>query len=129
MRCWNSMHELSICQAIVAQVERIAAQHAATTVASITLRIGPLSGVEAMQLEHAYPLAVAGTVLDRARLVIDSVPVRVRCRTCLEESAATPNRLVCAHCGEWRTDIVSGDELLLASVELDHAEALSAILQ
>jgi hydrogenase nickel incorporation protein HypA/HybF len=122
------MHELSICQAIVAEVERIARQHDAA-VASITLKIGPLSGVEAMQLEQVYPLAVAGTVLNRARLVIESVPVRVRCRTCLEESGAAPNCLVCAHCGDWHTKIVSGDELLLASVELDRlcVETVAAV--
>ena len=122
------MHELSICQAVVAEVERIARQHDAA-VASITLKIGPLSGVEAMQLEQVYPLAVAGTVLNRARLVIDSVPVRVRCLTCLEESDAAPNRMVCAHCGDWHTKIVSGDELLLASVELDRlcVETVAAV--
>jgi hydrogenase nickel incorporation protein HypA/HybF len=122
------MHELSICQAIVAEVERIARQHDAA-VASITLKIGPLSGVEAKQLEQVYPLAVAGTVLNRARLIIDAVPVHVRCRTCLEESAAAPNRMVCAHCGDWHTEIVSGDELLLASVELDRlcVETVAAV--
>ena len=112
------MHELSICQAIVAAVERIARQHDAA-VASITVKIGPLSGVEATQLEQVYPLAVAGTALDRARLVIDFVPVRVRCQACGEESPAAPNRIVCAHCGDWHTEIMSGDELLLASVELE----------
>jgi len=117
------MHELSICQAIVAEVERIARQHEAAAVSSITLRIGPLSGVETVQLEQAYPLAVAGTVLAGARLVIDSVPVRVRCRVCRQETAAAPNRMVCARCGDWRTELVSGDELLLASVELDRAGA------
>jgi hydrogenase nickel incorporation protein HypA/HybF len=114
------MHELSVCQAIVAEVERIARQHEAA-VASITLKIGPLSGVEAMLLEQAYPLAVAGTALARARLLIDTVPVRVKCRICGKESGAAPNRMLCAECGDWRTEVVSGDEMLLASVELDRA--------
>lgn len=112
------MHELSICQAVVEQVERIARQHEAT-VASITLKIGPLSGVEAMLLEQAYPLATAGTALARAKLLIDTVPVRVRCRVCGQESGAAPNRMLCAACGDWQTDLVSGDEMLLASVELE----------
>ena len=75
------MHELSVCQAIVTQVEQIALQHQAE-VFSITLRIGPLSGVEASLIEQAYPLAVAGTGLSAARLIIDSLPVRVRCLSC-----------------------------------------------
>jgi hydrogenase nickel incorporation protein HypA/HybF len=30
-----------------------------------------------------------------------------------------PNRLVCGACGDWRTDLAAGDEMLLLSVELD----------
>ena len=112
------MHELSVCQAIVTQVEQIALQHQAE-VFSITLRIGPLSGVEASLIEQAYPLAVAGTALSAARLIIDSLPVRVRCLSCHEETVAAPNRMLCARCGDWHTELVSGDELLLASVELN----------
>ena len=113
------MHELSVCQAVIAQVERIARQHDDTRVASITLRIGWLSGVEGSLLERAYPLAVAGTSLSAARLVIETSPVRVRCRSCLAESDAEPNRLLCGVCGDWHTDLTSGDELLLTSVELE----------
>jgi hydrogenase nickel incorporation protein HypA/HybF len=111
------MHELSVCQNLVMQVERIAREQNAR-VSSITIKIGPLSGVEAALVEQAYPLAVAGTCLSAARLIIDSLPVRVHCRICQQDTAAAPNRLVCAHCGDWRTELLSGDELLLSSVEL-----------
>jgi len=122
------MHELSVCQDLVSQVERIARQHQAQ-VSSITVRIGPLSGVEPALLEQAYPLAVAGTCLAMARLVIDSLPVRVRCRSCHEDSDAAPNRMLCASCGDWRTDLLSGDELQLASVELNRTPIAGAAIQ
>jgi Zn finger protein HypA/HybF involved in hydrogenase expression len=32
-----------------------------------------------------------------------------------------PNRLLCGQCGEFRTHIVTGDEMTLQSVELDKA--------
>jgi len=111
------MHELSVCQELVMQVEQIARENQAR-VSSITVRIGPLSGVEPALVEQAYPLAVAGTCLSAARLVIDSIPVRVHCRSCKQDTIAAPNRMLCAECGDWRTDLLSGDELLLASVEL-----------
>ena len=112
------MHELSVCQELVAQVEQLAIQERAR-VCSITLRIGPLSGVEPALLEQAYPLAVAGTALSAARLVIEALPVRVHCRRCLQDTEAAANRMLCAHCGDWRTELLSGDELLLSSVELN----------
>jgi hydrogenase nickel incorporation protein HypA/HybF len=113
------MHELSVCQGLLAQVETLAAQHAAQRVVSITLHIGPLSGVEAGLLQQAFSLARAGTCAAQAALVIESLPVRVRCQRCAQESEVLPNRLLCGHCGDYHTQLISGDEMLLASLELD----------
>ncbi|NKN32908.1 hydrogenase maturation nickel metallochaperone HypA [Marichromatium bheemlicum] len=112
------MHELSVCQALLDQVERIADEHGATRVERILLRIGPLSGVEPSLLEHAYPLAAAGTRAEHAILAIEPAPVRVHCLDCGAESAAVPNRLLCGRCAGYRTRLVSGDEMLLANLEL-----------
>ena len=113
------MHELALCQAMMSQVETIAREHRASRVTSITLGIGPLAGVEAQLLRHAYPIASAGTIAEGAALVIEATPIRVRCKRCDEESDALVNRLVCGLCGDWRTELLSGDEMLLVSVELD----------
>jgi len=116
------MHELAVCQALVDQVEKIAREREAVRVVSILVRIGPLSGVEAKLLEHAYPLASAGSLAADAELVLETLPVRVRCLACRVESEVVPNRLVCASCGNWETRVVSGEELILASVELETLE-------
>ncbi len=112
------MHELSVCRAMLAQVAEIAGRHGARRVQGIVVRIGPLSGVEPALLARTFPLARAGTVAAHAELTIEPQPVRVRCDACGAESAATPSRLLCAACGDWRTRLISGDELVLASVEL-----------
>jgi hydrogenase nickel incorporation protein HypA/HybF len=112
------MHELSVCLSLLEQVERIAAEHRASRVERILLRIGPLSGVEAELLRNAYPLAAAGSVAEDAVLDIEPAPVRVRCNTCGAETDALPNRLLCGACGDWQTRLVSGDEMLLANLEL-----------
>lgn len=112
------MHELSVCQGMLSQVEAIARAHHASAVRGIRLRIGPLSGVEPQLLEQAFPLAVAGTVAEHAALAIETLPVRVHCDTCGADTDAAPNRLLCGACGDWHTRLISGDELLLASVEL-----------
>ncbi|ARU32320.1 hydrogenase nickel incorporation protein HypA [Sulfuriferula sp. AH1] len=112
------MHELAVCQALVAQSIDIAQQHAALGVAVIRLHIGPLSGVEPALLQSAFPLAAAGTLAAAAQLVITPQPVRVRCKTCGADSEATPNRLLCGVCGDYHTQLVSGDEMLLVNLEL-----------
>ena len=112
------MHELSVCQALITQVQGIATQHGALAVKLIRLQIGPLSGVEASLLENAFPLASAGTVAENAVLYIDRLPVRVRCQQCGAETEAAVNRLICGKCGDYHTQLISGDEMMLASVEL-----------
>jgi len=104
------------------QVEAIARDNSALRVASITLGMGPLSGVEEQLLQNAYPIASAGTLAAGAELLIHSIPVRVRCSECGEESEAAANRLICGYCNNWRTELISGDELLLIRVELDKAK-------
>ena len=48
------MHELSICQALLDQVENVARDHGARRVSRVALRIGALSGIEPELLEHAF---------------------------------------------------------------------------
>jgi hydrogenase nickel incorporation protein HypA/HybF len=113
------MHELAICQSLIDQIETIAEERNALSVTSIVVGIGPLSGVEAQLLKNAYPVASAGTVAEHAVLVIESLPIRVKCGSCGSESDALPNKLVCKQCGDWRTTLITGDELMLMSLELE----------
>ena len=119
------MHEMSICLALIEQVERIAAEREARKVTRISVSIGPLSGIEATLLERAFPLAAAGTCAENAYLDIDSVGIVVQCHECGRESSAAANRLLCGSCGDYRTRIVSGDEMILQRVELDVPEPRS----
>ena len=112
------MHELSVCLALMQQVERIAREHEAESVERIVLQVGPLSGVEALLLERAWPLASTGTLAQQAQLVIETAPVRVHCTQCDTVSNVLPNRLLCSACGDFRTRLISGDEMLLVNLEL-----------
>ncbi|PCJ84881.1 MAG: hydrogenase nickel incorporation protein HypA [Thiotrichaceae bacterium] len=113
------MHELAICQSLIDQVEDIALERNAQSVSLIIIAIGPLSGVEAPLLKNAYPLACIGTVAENSELVIELLPIRVKCMQCGSESEVLPNKLICKKCGDWRTELVSGDEMMLMSVELE----------
>jgi hydrogenase nickel incorporation protein HypA/HybF len=113
------MHELSVCLGLIGQVERIALEHNARAVDKIMVRIGPLSGVEIPLLRRAYTLACAGTIAANAELVTETQPLHVSCETCGVVSEAQINRLICGACGDYHTRLVSGDEMILESVELD----------
>ncbi|MFO1418297.1 MAG: hydrogenase maturation nickel metallochaperone HypA [Methylotetracoccus sp.] len=112
------MHELSLCMDVIEQLTALAAEHRARAVSSVTVRIGPLSGVEPGLLESAFVIARDGTVADGANFIVEAAPVRVRCNRCERESEAQPTDLRCPSCGNEDTHLVTGNELTLASVEL-----------
>jgi len=115
------MHELSVCLSVLDQVRSIAAERNAESVQRIELRIGPLSGVEVDLLRSAWPMAAVGTIAVDAELLIEEAAIVVRCESCDSETPAVANRLVCGECGDFRTTVISGDEMILQRVELETA--------
>ncbi|MCU7923639.1 MAG: hydrogenase maturation nickel metallochaperone HypA [Candidatus Thiodiazotropha sp. (ex Dulcina madagascariensis)] len=113
------MHELSVCLAMLNQVSDIAERERAANVTRIVIRVGPLSGVVPELLQQAFTIARAGTIAEQAELLTEEQPVRVQCLRCGSECEARTNRLMCCECGDFRTRLISGDELLLASVEFN----------
>jgi hydrogenase nickel incorporation protein HypA/HybF len=113
------VHELSVCQGLLRQVDRIAAENAARAVDRIVLRVGALSGVEPDLLTHAFDIARMGTVAENAVLEIERGPVTVRCRQCGGSGEVPSNRLLCPACGDWRVEVTGGEDLLLLSLDLE----------
>jgi hydrogenase nickel incorporation protein HypA/HybF len=112
------MHELAICQALLSQVEEIAQQNRAVRVTRIDLKIGPLSGVVPVLLQRTFLVARHGTLAEEAVLATEEMPPRVRCQGCGMESVVPTNKLLCPNCGDYHTTLLGGDELILASLEL-----------
>jgi hydrogenase nickel incorporation protein HypA/HybF len=113
------MHELSICQGLLSQVGKVAADNNARSVELIRIRVGRLSGVEPSLLAHAFEIARAGTAASEAVLEIEEGPVVVNCRECGSSGEVPSNRLVCPRCGDWRVKVTEGEDLLLLSVEIE----------
>jgi hydrogenase nickel incorporation protein HypA/HybF len=112
------MHEMSICQGLMSQVEKIAQERGAGRVDLIVLSIGPLAGVEPELLSRAFEVARAETVANDAELEIETGPVVVECRSCGTSGEAQVNRLLCPSCGDWKVNLVQGDEMLLLRLEV-----------
>ncbi|GGJ26782.1 hydrogenase maturation nickel metallochaperone HypA [Streptomyces brasiliensis] len=119
------MHEMSIALAVIDQVEE-AAERAGdvTAVRSVRLQVGELAGVVPDALSFSFELACAGTLLEGAALVTETVPGRARCETCAHEWAVgMPPRLTCPRCEGGTTDLLAGRELRIAGVDWEDGPA------
>jgi len=116
------MHELSLAQGLVEQVQRAAAAEGAVRVLGLTLVMGAYSGVDREAFEFAFPLAAEGTCLEGAELRIEEIPVTVYCLSCQKESNPEIPYLICSHCGSTDLKLTGGREFLIQSVELEIEE-------
>jgi hydrogenase nickel incorporation protein HypA/HybF len=114
-----NVHEVSVCMALLKQVTELARSQDAISVQVITLRIGPLSGVEPNLLRRAFGQARRGTLAERGRLRIEATPVQVHCRCCETDTTVVSGQLLrCGCCGGSETTLTSGTELLLVDLLL-----------
>ncbi|MBF0219149.1 MAG: hydrogenase maturation nickel metallochaperone HypA [Gammaproteobacteria bacterium] len=113
------MHELSLCSNLVAQLQQLADGYPQLRLVEVHLTVGPLAGVEPALLQHAFPVAAAGTVAAEATLRMTVGTVQIFCPRCQRQSEASANNLSCRYCHEWQTQLVSGDELILQRVEFE----------
>jgi hydrogenase nickel incorporation protein HypA/HybF len=91
---------------------------------AVHVRVGALSGVVKDALLFSFEVAAAGTPISGARLVIEVVPLVVRCASCAEERELEGFPLACPVCGSPTPDVVRGRELDLVALEVEeHAAA------
>jgi len=113
------MHELSLAQELIEQLQRVAAQEHAIRIVRVTVEIGPYSGVEADAFEFAFGLAAGDTLAEGAELIMDKRPVTVSCLRCGGLTQPEPDCLVCKTCGSSEVRIEGGREFLIREIELE----------
>ena len=117
------MHELGLLRSVVVAVERAATNTGARGVEAVGLRVGSLSGAVPEALVGAWPIAVAGTVVEGARLDLEVIPAAVWCPNCREEQPIDEfYALTCPVCGTPAGNLVHGREFEVAYADLDLPE-------
>lgn len=109
------MHELSIAQSIVDTVLASTAERPTAAVASIHLRIGPLSDIAQDALQFGFDVITRGTRLEHTMLAIEAVSIVARCRKCNLDFDVHNFLFLCPECGNVDVQLLRGNEL-----EIDH---------
>ena len=115
------MHEISLVQGLLQQLEDLAAENEAGKILSVTMEIGPLSGVVVDSFRFGFEILSAESELVKgARLIIESPPARYRCTRCghvVETADVRPDS--CPACGDLLLFPEGGDDLVLRQVEME----------
>ena len=118
------MHELSVAESLVEIACEKAEELGGVSVEALHVRLGPLAGVVKEALLFSFDLATEGTIVAGARLVVEDVPLTVRCPDCREDRIVEgPPRLRCPECGAATPEVVSGRELELRALEVSESAA------
>jgi hydrogenase nickel incorporation protein HypA/HybF len=108
------MHEMSICSALVKIVE----QHAeGRPVETVRVDVGHLTQVVPHTLVYSWEIIVSGTDLEGSVLEINHIPAVIECNECGATTTVEVPVFRC-RCGSTETAVVSGEELLVRSLEL-----------
>ena len=113
------MHELSIAQALVDQVEEARVSNGGGRVLTVEVRIGTWRLVVPEILTSYYASIVRGTPLEGSSLEIESVTATARCRSCDRVFPVEEAWVVCPDCASLGADLLSGRELDLVGLELE----------
>lgn len=117
------MHELSLCSSIADTVNAHADGRA---VRAVNLRIGHLRQVVPETLQFCWSMQSADSPLADTELVIEHVPAVVSCRACAATTTLEHPIPVCGTCGSGDVEMLSGEEFLIASIDLDQSDAATA---
>jgi hydrogenase nickel incorporation protein HypA/HybF len=110
------MHEFSIVQSIIDIAEKTAREHQAGQIASVEVEIGQAAGVVQEALEFAWESAIKDTMLNRASLVVKSIPVELACRHCGTHYSPEEIYETCPVCGKTDPEILKGLELRVSAI-------------
>jgi hydrogenase nickel incorporation protein HypA/HybF len=113
------MHELSVAQALVEQVEGARVANGGGKVIAVEVRVGEWRQVVPEILTSYFDHLTRGTVLEGARLEIDHVAASAHCGSCARVFALDDIFLICPDCGSRACELLTGRELDLVGLELD----------
>ncbi len=111
------MHEYSIVSSLIDRVEAEVKKNGATSVGSLTVQIGEISGVDSRLLAIAFDTFRERTCCANAELKIENVPATWKCPKCGTPPVAG-GPLRCFPCNQ-PAELVAGDEIILAHLELE----------
>ncbi|KIZ43178.1 MULTISPECIES: hydrogenase maturation nickel metallochaperone HypA [Rhodopseudomonas] len=112
------MHEMTICEQIIGQLEDERLRRGFAMVKRLRLEIGLLSCLDPDALRYAFEISTRDTFLDGVVLQIDRPPGQAKCLDCGAEVTVSSRLDICPSCGGNRLDASGGTQMRLIEMEI-----------
>ena len=113
------MHEMSITQSILDIALSVSKEHGGLKVEEIRIRMGEYSGVVPQLIQEYFDIISRDTLAEKAKLVINRVPVTVKCRACGFSGEIDKRKVICPVCGGVDLKLLTGREFYVESLEVE----------
>jgi len=114
------MHELAIAQNILRIVEdEMGSRRLQDGLRKIHLKAGKMHAIIPESLAFNFNVIKRQSPLtELAELIIEEIPLVIRCRSCAHQTGIDEALFLCPACGSPAIDIISGQELYIDSLDL-----------
>lgn len=113
------MHEMSLAEAVLQQVEDTARREAATRVRRVILAIGRLAAVEPDALRFCFASVSRGTLAAGALLEIEEIAGAGWCQQCAATVPMVERYAACPLCGAFQLQATAGTEMRVREIDIE----------
>src|SRR5262249_29741758 len=109
------MHELAIAEGVLAVVLDAAQGQ---NVKKVHVHAGALQMIVPDSLSFAFELLSENTPAQGADVIVENLPVHLKCKDCAADSEVFSQPFFCGKCNSASIEVLSGTELIVDSIEL-----------
>ena len=115
------MHEISLVEGLFRQLRKLAEENISNRIISVTMEIGPLSGIVIDSFRFGFDVLSAEDNLVRgAELIVEVPPATYTCTNCgFEETTSGSRPGKCRKCSDLFLISSGGEDLILNRIEME----------
>ncbi len=113
------MHEMAVTESIIGICLRHAEANDATRIRKVNIVLGELAGIVDQCVTFYWDMLAKDTIAEGADVEFTRIEVRAICRACNAEFKVQEFNMVCPSCGSGQTELISGREFRVESIEIE----------
>jgi hydrogenase nickel incorporation protein HypA/HybF len=113
------MHELSITESLLNTATEYAQKNKAKKVIALNLVIGDLSGIFDESIQFYWEMISEKSICEKSILNFDKRKAIMKCLACENEFPLNGELVPCPKCASMNLKVVTGNEFLLESIEIE----------